>query len=241
MLWLTRYAPLMAQAGAGRKTRDLPACTVLWQFERSGDWWNVETLDGVRGWIQSAYLEGYEETLPKDCVDIADIQTATQLDFEQYVIYNGVKQVNMCGELCVCYLRGMKLSELLEIWTVKQPSLFKRIFGAGRARGTGAAELSEILAVFDVPSKQLTAKTYTPKMLMQIAGNNIVSVNMDAVNGRLRGAGVLHWVVVTEVMPERTGYGFVSVYNPAPNRIERYSWNEFINSARVPYGIVMEG
>jgi hypothetical protein len=65
----------------------------------------------------------------------------------------------------------------------------------------------------------------------------IASVNMDGGTGWLRGSGVLHWVVVTKVIPERNGLGFVEVYNPAMNRIEYYSWQEFINSARMPYGV----
>lgn len=65
----------------------------------------------------------------------------------------------------------------------------------------------------------------------------ITSVNINSNTDLLRGSGVLHWVVVTKVTAERNGLGFVEVYNTAMNRIECYSWLEFINSARQPYGV----
>jgi hypothetical protein len=68
-------------------------------------------------------------------------------------------------------------------------------------------------------------------------GSVIASVNIDSNSGLLRGSGVLHWVTVTKITPERNGLGFVEVYTPAMNRIEVYSWLEFINSARQPYGV----
>jgi hypothetical protein len=80
---------------------------------------------------------------------------------------------------------------------------------------------------------------YTIKGMRKLleSGSVIASVNMDGGSGILRGSGVLHWVVVTKVTPERNGLGWVEVYNPAMNRIEVYSWQEFINSARLPYGV----
>jgi hypothetical protein len=68
-------------------------------------------------------------------------------------------------------------------------------------------------------------------------GSVIASVNIDSSTGLLRGSGALHWVAVTKITAERNGLGFVELYNPAMNRIECYSWLEFINSARQPYGV----
>ena len=67
--------------------------------------------------------------------------------------------------------------------------------------------------------------------------NDVASVNIDGSTGLLRGSGVLHWVVLTKISPERNGLGLVELYNPAMNRIECYSWQEFINSAHQPYGV----
>jgi len=201
----------------------------------------------VIGWMYGADLENYVEKYPRDCVVIYN-QTPAPNDFEQYFIFNGVKQVNACGELCVAYILGISLQEMLENWQVKAPNFWKRIFGGGKARGTGSGELSEMFDIFAQPSIQLTTalfephikrNRYTIKGLQRLleGGSVIASVNMDGATGWLRGSGVLHWVVVTRVIAERNGLGFVEIYNPAMNRIEYYSWQEFINSARQPYGV----
>ena len=148
----------------------------------------------------------------------------------------------------MAYILGITLQEMLENWQVKAPSFWKRIFGSGKARGTGSGELAEMFDIFAQTSIQLTTALFEPHIkrnrytitgLQRLleSGSMIASVNMDSTTGWLRGSGVLHWVVVTRVIPERNGLGFVEVYNPAMNRIEYYSWQEFINSARQPYGV----
>jgi hypothetical protein len=201
----------------------------------------------ILGWVHGADLEDYLENYPRDCVVIYN-QTPFPNDFEQYFIFNGVKQVNGCGELCVAYVLGISLQELLENWQVKLPLFWKRIFGGGRARGTGSGELQEMFDIYAQESMQLTTAIYEPHIkrsrytikgmqrLLQ-TGSVIASVNIDGGTGLLRGSGVLHWVVVTKVTAERNGLGFVEVYNPAMNRIESYSWLEFVSSARQPYGV----
>jgi hypothetical protein len=105
-----------------------------------------------------------------------------------------------------------------------------------------------MLSAFEKPSallstvlhdKAIDRLRYTVSGLQQIAGRAVVSVYIDKYSGRLKPSGILHWVVVTAVTPERTGYGRVEIYNPFPNRIEAYSWSEFVASAGVPYGVVM--
>ncbi len=199
------------------------------------------------GWVHEGDLEDYIENYARDCVVIYN-QTPVPNDFEQYFIFNGIKQVNGCGELCVAFVLGISLQELLENWQVKLPIFWKRIFGGGRARGTGSGELSEMFDIFAQESSQLTTAIYEPhikrsrytiKGMQRLleTGSVIASVNIDGGTGLLRGSGVLHWVVVTKVIAERNGLGFVELYNPAMNRIEYYSWLEFINSARQPYGV----
>jgi len=201
----------------------------------------------ITGWIHGGDLEDYVENYPRDCVVILN-QTPAPNDFEQYFIFNGVKQVNGCGELCVAYVLGISLQNLLENWQVKLPIFWKSIFSGGRARGTGSGELQGMVGIYARESKQLTTALYEPyikrsrytikgmRRLLE-TGLVIASVNIDSATGLLRGSGVLHWVVVTKVIAERNGLGFVEVYNPAMNRIEYYSWQEFINSARLPYGV----
>jgi hypothetical protein len=201
----------------------------------------------ITGWIHQGDLENYMENYPRDCVVIYN-QTPLPNDFEQYFLLNGIKQVNACGELCVAFVLGISLQELLENWQVKVPAFWKRIFSNGRARGTSSGELREMFDIFAQTSLELTTAIYEPHIkrsrytikgmqsLLQ-TGSVIASVNIDGNTGLLRGGGVLHWVVVTKITPERNGLGLVELYNPAMNRIECYSWLEFINSARQPYGV----
>jgi hypothetical protein len=257
--WVNRFAPLYKPAADMNITPLTLRIKLMDLFERTiveatgekrepYEEVNYITEKGTTtGWMFSADLEDYVEKYPRDCVEIPN-QTPNPNDFEQYFMFNGVKQVNACGELCVCYILGISLQEMLENWQLKAPSFWKRIFGSGRARGTSASELSEMFAIFAQPSIQLTTallephinrNRYTIKGMQRLIENGsvIASVNMDGTTGWLRGSGVLHWVTVTRVIAERNGLGFVEVYNPAMNRIEYYSWAEFINSARQPYGV----
>lgn len=194
----------------------------------------------MTGWVESKHLDIYRENLPRNCVDLTDIATPALNDAEQYVIWHERKQVNMCGEICVCYLLGHKLSALLELWEHKEPSLFKRIFGSGMAGGTYNADLQTIFEMFGESAMLINDKThkyYTPQIVADLRGA-IVGVKISSVTGRLTGSGVGHWVVIVDIMQERFGYGMVTIYNPFSNRHEIYSYAEFLASARTPFGVM---
>jgi hypothetical protein len=108
------------------------------------------------------------------------------------------------------------------------------------ARGTGEDELVKMFGLFNTKAETLQPKykRYTPELLTKLTGA-IVGVKISSATGRLKGGGVGHWVVVTNVVNERVGYGLVYVYNPFPNRIEVYSYAEFLASAQVPFGAIM--
>lgn len=246
------YTPLMQLPKKGIKILDLNPAVVLEStgaISTSDDgliWECVlyHTLSKTYvGWIESRLLDPYVEGFAKNCVEVSDIQTPDPTDAEQYVLWNKYRQVNLCGELAVCYLLNIPLSTLLKHWEIKQPSFFKRVFGQGMARGTGDGELVEMFALFGGVAQRLTEllKVYTPYGLSRLIDEKgvIVGVKIDGKSGRLHGQGVGHWVVVTKVFPERTNYGMVEIYNPYPNRVEVYSYQEFLASARTPFGAVI--
>lgn len=244
-LWINKsqgYTPLMQEAGGRIKLADLSYRMVVENMGANmGGFTPVKYMDKI-GWVDSHYVEDYPETLPIGSVYLDDVATKDQYDAKQYVDYGGVKQVNFCGELCVCFLLGLPLSDFLETWKIKSPSLFTRIFGAGRARGTGAGELVEMLETFGQSARQLSDKVdgyYSPHRLAGLKDKAIVSVNIDGQTGRLRGSGILHWIVIIDVWESGAGDGTVDLYNPFNNKIERYSYAEFLASARSPYGAVM--
>lgn len=231
----------------GVKLRDLNPNTVV---DATGE---VKILNGMTlervvyftdvrndGWIESAKVEEYRENYKRDCVNISAIQTPSKQDAEQYVLWKSHKQTNMCGEMSVCYLLNISLVHLLERWEVAQPSFWQSVFGMGKARGTGESELVKMFDLFDVKAKTLQTnyKRYTPYILEGLIGA-IVGVKISGSTGRLTSSGIGHWVVVTDVLSERVGYGLVEVYNPFPNRVEVYSYAEFLASAKAPLGAKM--
>jgi len=211
------------------------------------------------GFIYTGYLETYWESLPSKCVRI-DSATPSLSDAEQYAVVPGipgVKQTNLCGQLCAAYLLGVSLEDVLAEWEQDYQPIYRRVFnwyGSRLAGGTGPEAIQSMLSAFNRSSKLLTYALYDPILkgtqysvrytvsgLKAFEGRAIVGVKINKMTGRFASSGILHWVVVTAVIPERTGYGGVEIYNPFPNRIEAYSWSEFIAAAGVPYGVVLDG
>lgn len=185
-----------------------------------------------RGWVEVAYLEPYEQTLPFDCVDMSGLQTISEKDAEQYIEYDGVKIVNACGMISIAYLLNVPLVEVFDTWKQNNPAHYGLI-----KRGnylTTADDLTVILLALGEQSERLRLKRYAPTL---ITGREIVAVTINKVTGRLSTSGVRHWVVPVSVQPDRIGYGTIDIYNPSPNRIERYSWNEFMQSSKLVNGI----
>lgn len=250
------FAPLLVgPLPTATKIMDLPERSIVLTSDTmahlpSGLSFELVTYDiGTKswsGWVYSGWLDEYVESLPANCVDIPN-QTPDKRDAEQYFYWRSVKQVNICGEACAAYIMELNVYEILRVWQIKKPSIFAYILGTGQLRGTTAAQLISLFDAFGWNSRELSAEMtdhiiarprYTVDCLMRLVnkGHVVASVSINYA-GRLKPTGVLHWVVVTKVERERAGYGFVELYNPYPNRIERYSWEEFIGSARVPQGV----
>jgi len=231
------YTPMMALPQAsGKKMRDLSHKMIVTASGEIDNGFEQVYYGGDLGWVLSKYLENYDQVLPKDCVDMGDLQTPDENDAQQYIVWNGVKQVNMCGEMCVAFLLNLPLETVLENWRAGSLPFYKRIFGGGRATGTSAEDLMILLALYGKESVLLSKilPQYTPELLRPLTC--ITSCRMDTVTGRLNGGGVGHWVVPVTIHAERCGYGYVEIYNPYPNRIEVYSWPEYLASCRQPYG-----
>lgn len=243
--WLNWQAPIYDWLNKKRKLRDLPLNAVVDVYDGESDGVRNVEYQGINGWIDTKYLEPYLHALPYDLVDLSDIETPDNTDAKQYVIWDGAKQVNMCGEICVAYILGMPLSGILANWKVKRLPFYRRIFGSGKASGTTSRDLVELLALADVSASLLESsyKKYSPYMLYNLIQNNwlIVACNIDGGLGYLRGSGVGHWVLVMDVVQDRQGFGWVDVFNPFNNCVERYSWREFLASTRnYPYGVIVE-
>ena len=209
-----------------------------------------ETIN--QGWVYAGYLEEYHEEFTTGLVKIQNA-TPKPNDAAQYVIWMGNVQYNLCGHLSVSYCAGWDadINDFLNLLKEKKLSFVSRVFPSWRSRGTNTADLDIMLSLFDytLPSQTIGAALFdrvagrmllTPGRMANILKDNrvIYSVQIDAQTGYLKNSGVLHWVVLEEVIPDEFK-GMVKLYNPFTNKLEHYEWNQLVASGGTPYGIVV--
>ncbi len=216
----------------------------------------VVRLDGEKaisqGWVYSGYVEPYQAEFTKTVLKIKN-KTPNPNDAEQYLIWHGQAQYNLCGYFAVCYCAGWdaNVEDFLDLLKQKKLSLITRRFPAWQSRGTNIYDLDIMLSLFDykLPSRQISELLFdpiadrmvvTPGRFAEILKDNriIYSVKLDVSSGRLARSGVLHWVVLEKFEPEEYQGRFL-LYNPFPNKPQRYDWSQVIDSGGVPYGIVV--
>ena len=224
-------------AGLEKAGGDLSLHTIVFAVDEAID--NGRQLvdaGNVRGCVEIEYLETYAESLPFDCVDMSGLQTPITSDAQQYINYDGVKIVNACGMISVAYTLNLPLLEVFETWKAKKPSHYAAVRNS--KYGTGMDDLRIIYSCFGVNAVRIPLPKYQPEQLAALMRDYdiISSVRMNKITGRLDKTGVLHWIVPVSIWLDRFGYGTIDIYNPFPNRVERYSWAEFVASAGWVYG-----
>jgi hypothetical protein len=256
--WLIGQAPLRKTPG-GTFLLDVPPNAVIettgrqQEIKYSGQeytvWSEIKYLDKT-GWIYDGFLEKYLEQFPDGAVEIpSEMATPNPYDAAQFVIIDGKVKTNLCGELCAAYLGGDSLPAFLAKWKVSDPSYYTWAVGGNRT--TGLEALDSMLRVYGYapPNPRFDNALRDPvigvrisparmqKMLEThalIAGVRITS------SGNLYERGVGHWVVVESVGPFDAGNGWVSLYNPFPNKLQMYSYAEFIRSCQSWSGMWVE-
>lgn len=240
-------APLFKDESRRAKHLDIPLYgrfLVLSPIAVNGLWLAEYVSNGktLTGYIEDRFMEWYEEGMPSEIVDIEGLQTPELNDAQQYIIWDGFKQVNMCGELCVANVLNIPLIDILVKWKTVDLPFYKRIFPANKkATGTIHDDIIKMYGLFGQTARRITLPKYTPRIfseLVKASKGVTVSVRLNTQTGALKGEGVLHWVNVLEVVPERLDMGHVLVYNPFGNAHEWYSWREFLATTRSPYGVV---
>lgn len=231
------------------KVCDLPAGSILLDTGgRDGDFMRViyPAAQEFIGWVESVYVDEIQYQFPYECV-MLDHPTATRQDLPQFVFVDGKLQYNLCGEIAVCFIAGVALSELLEKWKAYPCTWYQRVFQNGLARTTGIADLYNMLAVFPTAEfwslniffqhydKMIISPTRI-KSVLRLGYKLIISVKINA-RGRVSNSGVLHWVVIVDAVPNGVNAGWIDFYNPATNNIERMDWINFSTSMGTPYGI----
>lgn len=213
--------------------------------------WTQITFNGLTGWVYDPKLEEVNYVFVQDVVKIAH-PTPNPYDLKQYLVLDDGKTLyNGCGEFCVAYIAGLSIDDFFQRWNVKNQPLFKRIVYGNRTTGTD--DLRNMLAACGYEDAQVTPFTtmlYDGVLQRPLVSTGrlarlletyslIAGVHIDH-NGRLNGSGVGHWVVAMQI--EQNGFesGVVRIYNPAGNRIEFYSWQEFMASASSLLGLWVE-
>ncbi len=245
-----KYATLFTSRG--NKILDIPAHSILDSVPESKDvstelteeLFKTRTKDYV-GWIYSDYLEPLSFEFPENVVE-SESQTTYPYDAAQYIIWRKNIQYNLCGEFCVAHVFGKSIDEFLIDWESKSPVMFNRVFKSGWSQPTGVGELKDMVGVYEGDYKNLEDLRdqhgkyiiLSPMRLMvQLKDwKLILGCKISGASGELQPTGISHWVVVLKVIPDGFG-GWVEVYNPFPNRVERYSWRELIKSVGIPYGL----
>ena len=254
-LYTNSRAILRETVATGNKILDIPKNTVveLLAISENVQYSGMDTTcykvgystsgKYYEGYSYSGFFEPYEEELPQDVVDI-DLATPETTDAKQYVLWDGRKKYNFCGEICCTYILDEPLSVVANTWKQKSPNIVARIFDRANVdRGTGVGDLLDLLESNGVcdgvkfseyfKDPVLGRTLFTPWRAKDAVdkGDLIIGVKINKYTGRLQTSGILHWVVLIDVKPEGIDFGFVTIYNPFMNRVEQYSWNEFITSA----------
>lgn len=228
---------------SGIKLYTLPLNAFVEVIQNDADFAQIKYTDknGEHyGYIEARFLEEYQRTLGYNVVDLSDIETPDTNDLAQYVTWNGVKQVNMCGELCAAHYFGVKLSDVLINWSGKKPEFFKRIFSNGKATGTNEQDLISIYELYGTSAQKIRYPKYTPTLFRDLARDYHLTCGVKMnINGILRDGSIRHWVVLLKVILEGKGMGGVKVYNPANNCHEFYSWAEWLKASNIPSGVMV--
>ncbi|HVF25431.1 MAG TPA: hypothetical protein VNA23_06045 [Anaerolineales bacterium] len=205
--------------------------------------WELATLLKAYGFNRRKYVQPAkdEEHTPRMSYSAPKNEQGTPIDPEKYI-------------------KSFSIDTVLEYWKGVQPDLYNSILGDNRDEPTGPEDLITILKAYGYGRTKAKgnnkAKTnvydredysyYRPgsqeffglspardaealKTHFVIAG-----VHINNRTGRLRPAGVAHWVVVTKITPQGNlvggNGGWVELYNPFPNCWEEYSYREFMAS-----------
>lgn len=240
------------------KILDLPPGSILQDITtiHEGEFINVVYPTNKKfhyGYVLSKWAEPYTYDVGR--ILRIRMGTASSSDAAQYIIYKDSIQYNLCGELCVLYCANWfeaELEEWLDAWESKSPNFWNSVFKNGRSRTTGISDLNKMLDLFDgyqtpmitiqsaLMDADLERPLMTPGRILDVLYDHriIIGCKIEGQFGRLRPSGIAHWVVVESIEPEGRG-GLVKIYNPFSNRAETYTWEQFVESVKTPYGILV--
>ena len=253
--WIIFYTQLWKDPSCKQKMCDLPKGTIV----QSTTMMSVGTYSFViyqaskeySGWVYTPYLEELTY-LNTECV-LLPKETISDQDLAQFVVWDARVQYNLCGQICLAYIYGKSLPETLTTWKENIPSHYRQVMPGGISMPTGMADLIAIsntlgtaihVTVRDAfTDKKFRHQVLSPNRLLEWIQDGyqpIFGVSVERQYGRLRPSGIAHWIVVDNVIIDGPDNGLVLLYNPASNRVETYSWYEFVSSVKTPTGVMLK-
>ena len=252
--WIIKYTQLWKTADLRSKILDMPQGSIVKAIDwiPDGDFAYVYFQTAPKryeGWVLKDYIEPLLYVNEEE-VEIED-KTINEQDLNQYIVWDGKTQYNLCGELCIAQTFGVSLKTLLTNWQADPTSYYNRIFHRGQSRTTGPGDLANMALCLSIPfawmpltvllRDERTGRTLVSpgrlQKLIQDRWKITVGVSIERKYGRLRSSGIRHWVNILAVTPYGPDNAIVLVYNPVSNRPEWYSWYEFTQSMKTPYGV----
>ena len=200
----------------------------------------------VTGWIYDGYLEDYP-----NAGNVVPIESSVKLSYAslevQDIIYQKIKQYNLCGEFSVAHIVGDGIVNLLNKWASNAPAIASVILAKGLPAGPD--QIKTILTMYGLQGPfpgfleglkdaVIGKRPYlaTPGRMAKMLQNNwlIAGVRIDNRTGEFVRSGgsnhVGHWIVVETVTPFGLNNGDVRVYNPFPNNYQTITFRLLLES-----------
>jgi hypothetical protein len=216
-----------------------------------------EKNEELRGWLEEISLEDVIENFIENVVPIpAELVSPDPLDAVQNLILKKVGEsdtvkTNLCGEFCVAFAGGDDIETFLNKWKAHDKLYYPWAIGGNNNQALFWYNLDKMLEVYGhaSPNPKFREKLTDPgigfvptpgRFKHQLETHYLIAnVRIETPSGKLvskeDGKGVGHWVVLTKVIPYGINRGRVEIYNPYHNRMEEYSYADFIRSVAPTY------
>lgn len=162
--------------------------------------------------------------------------TPVETDAAQYMLINGTKQYNLCGQFAVAYCmqddaNTDNIDDFLNYWEAVELKWWKTLFKTKIASPTTRYDLRKMLIAYLVTAKELQEYPINMESFEDLLDFNqaILGVGIDY-RGYLISGGVRHWVVLESIEVADSNHAIVKIYNPYTNHMEPYSWQELMTS-----------
>jgi len=198
------------------------------------------------GWVYDGYLEDHP-----NAGNVVPIESSVRLPYAslevQDIIYQKIKQYNLCGEFSVAHIVGDGIVNLLNKWAGNAPATANFILSTGSPIGLDQIKSLLTLYGFQGPfpgfleglkDPVIGKHPYlaTPGRIAKMLQNNwlIAGVRIDNRTGEFVRSGgpnhVGHWIVVKTLIPFGLNNGNVRVYNPFPNNYQMITFRLLLES-----------